>query len=156
MSLPEFFLKTVRQKRGIMFPPLIFGPTPPYANVPIAPQNYNPSQFFISNVTLGQSTTVTTTVNHNYVIAQLIRLIIPNGYGCTDLNERTGYVISIPAANQFVLNINSQGINPFLNLGLTQKPQCVPVGDVNQGVTNANGRTNAGTSIPGSFVNVSN
>ena len=53
------------------------GPIAPYNNLPIMPQYYAPSQFFISTVTRGQNTTVTTTVSHNYVVGQTVRLIIP-------------------------------------------------------------------------------
>ena len=52
-------------------------PTPPYQNPPIEPQFYQPSAFVISAITLGPQTTITTTVNNNYVIGQLCRLIIP-------------------------------------------------------------------------------
>lgn len=132
------------------------GPIPPYSNVPIEPQNYNPSQFFISGVTLGTTTLVTTTVDMNYVIGQLVRLIIPKGYGCTQLNEQTGYVIFIPLSNQVVLNIDSsQNVNNFINASSRQQPQIVPVGDINLGTINQNGPKYSGTYIPGSFINVS-
>jgi len=71
------------------------GPTPLYNNVPIHPEYYQPSRFVISNVSLGQTTFVTTTVNHNYVIGQNIRLIIPPFNGCRQLNGSQSYVISM-------------------------------------------------------------
>lgn len=136
-------------------PPLIFGPVPPYNNPPIEPQFFQPSVFFISAITLGQTTTVTTTVNNNYVIGQECRLIIPNGYGSRGLNEQTGFVISIPAANQVVLNINSIGIDPFINAGLPTQAQIVAVGDVNSGIISSTGRVLLTTNIPGAFINIS-
>lgn len=140
-----------------MFPPLISGPIPPYSNPPIAPQNFNPSQFFISNISLGVGTTVTTTVNHNFVIGQEVRLVIPFASGCRQLNEQTGFVTSIPASNQVVLNIDSsRNVDPFVVSSSKTQPQIMPVGDVNMGVQNANGRTSTSTVIPGSFINVSN
>ena len=79
-------------------------PIPPYSNPPIQPQFYQPGRFVISNITLGQTTTVTvlpTSFNTvstplNYVVGQLVRLLIPNGYGCTQLNNIPAYVLSIP------------------------------------------------------------
>ena len=88
------------------------GPVPPYTNPPIQPENYQPRRFVISNITLGQTTLVTTLINHDYVVGQLCRLIIPPSYGCSQLNETSGYVISIPASDQVVLDIYSQGGNP--------------------------------------------
>jgi|SRR5215831_2090812 len=139
-----------------MQPPLIFGPQPPFNNPPIQPQFYQPSMFFISNIVLGKTTTVTTVVNQNYVIGQLTRLIIPMQSGCRQLNEQEGYVISIPASNQVVLNIDSsENVDPFTSSTASNQPQIVAVGDVNTGFLNSNGPTMTGTSIPGSFLNIS-
>lgn len=132
------------------------GPTPPYQNVPIQPQNYVPRQFFISNVTLGQQTTVTTTVNLNYVIGQLCRLLIPPYSGCYQLNELTGYVVSIPMPNQVVLTIDSSvGVNQFTSSSNSNQPQIVAVGDINSGVISNTGANIQFESIPGAFINVS-
>ena len=53
-----------------MSTPAISGPIAPYSNVNINAQFYQPSLFIISAVTLGVTTTVTTTQNNNYVIGQ--------------------------------------------------------------------------------------
>lgn len=138
-------------------PPLIFGPIAPENNPPINPQWYIPSTFNISAITLGPTTTVTTTKNHNYVIGQLTRLLIAQPFGAQQLNEQQAIVIGIPAANQVVLQLNSTNSNPFVanpTLNLTQ-PQIVAVGDVNSGTINPNGRQNTGTFIPGSFIDIS-
>jgi len=135
---------------------MVSGPIPPFSNVPINAQYYLPSQFFISDITLGVQTTVTTTVNHNYVIAQSVRLLIPPTFGCRQLNETQGFVLSIPAPNQVVVSINSSiNVDPFVSsLAITQ-PQIVAIGDINQGATNANGPSKMTTFIPGSFIDVS-
>lgn len=136
-------------------PPLIFGPIAPENNPPINPQYYLPSVFDISALVLGSSTTVTTSVNHNYVIGQLVRLLIPQSFGSFQINEQTGYVTSIPAANQVVVNINSTMANAF-QIGVTTTPaQIVAVGDINSGVINSQGRINNGIFIPGSFIDIS-
>lgn len=136
-------------------PPLLNGPQPPYNNPPIAPQYYQPSRFIISALSIGTTTTVTTSVSNNYVVGQKCRLLIPNGYGCTQLNEQTGIVIDIPADNQVIINLNSQYANIFINAGLLQKPQIVAIGDVNTGAINNHGRFYTKTFIPGSFINIS-
>lgn len=138
-----------------MIPPLITGPIPPYNNPPIQPQYYLPKQFFISAITLGQNTTITTTINHDYVIGQLCRLIVPNGYGTRELNEQLGYVISIPMSNQVVLNIDSINFSSFINASLLKKAQILAVGDINSGNVNTNAPYSEKTFIPGSFINIS-
>lgn len=137
------------------FPYPYVGPIADLNNLPIAPQNYQPRFFFISAITLGQSTTVTTTVNHNYVVGNQCRLIIPQVNGSSQLNEQTGYVTSVPAANQVVLNINSSmNVNAFVTSTTKTQPQIVAIGDINQGQTNT-GRSGNLTYVPGSFINIS-
>lgn len=131
-------------------------PIPAYSNLPINAQYYEPNQFFISAVSLGTTTTVTTTVNLNFVVGQLVRLIIPPTFGCRQLNGVTGYVLSIPNPNQVVLSINSsQNVDAFTSSAATTQPQILPVGDVNTGTTNNSGRNNTGTFVPGAFINIS-
>lgn len=133
------------------------GPIPPYSNPPIEPQFFQPSVFPISGLSLGGSTTVTTTENHNYVIGQLCRLIIGQSWGSYQLNEMLGYVTSIPASNQVVLNINSQNANSF-KTGFGTNPQIVAVGDVNSGLISSTGNrlpNGLVPTIPGSFINIS-
>jgi len=132
------------------------GPYPPFSNVAIQPQYYQPSQFFISAISLGQITTVTTTANMNYVIGQQVRLIIPYGFGSRQLNEQTGFVTAISAANQVVLDLNSSNADPFVNNALiTTKPQILAIGDRSSGQISLTGRVNSNTFIPGSFINIS-
>ena len=133
------------------------GPTAPENNPPIKPQYYKPKKFVISSITTGFVTSVTTVLPMDYVIGQLVRLLIPQTYGARQLNERQGYVIGIPAPNQVLINIDSQICDPFISspaYGPTP-PQICAIGDVNTGQINANGRTSTGTNIPGSFINIS-
>lgn len=136
-------------------------PIPAYANVPIEADFYQPSRFVISAISLGVMTTVTTTQDMNYVIGQLVRLIIPPTFGSRQLNESQGYVIDIPAANQVTLTINSQGFDAFISSSSTTKAQILAIGDVNTGYVSSTGRSipttdgNTNIEIPGSFINIS-
>ena len=132
------------------------GPTPPENNPPINPQYYQPSVFSISALTLGPTTLITTSIDNNYVVGQLVRLIIPNKYGTFQLNESQGYVLSIPQADQVIVGIDSSNANTFIPSpsGITTKPQIMAIGDINTGQTNT-GRTGNITYIPGSFINIS-
>lgn len=136
-------------------------PIPPYQNVPIQSQFYQPSQFVITAISLGPTTTITTAIDNNYVIGQLCRLTIPSKYGSRALNEQQAYVISLPASDQVVLDLNSTGSDPFipsptfLPFESQTPPQIMAIGDINTGVVNGNGRSPVGTFIPGSFINIS-
>jgi hypothetical protein len=135
-----------------MSTPAITGPVPPYSNVNIAPQNFQPSQFFISAIGLGSTTTVTTTVNNNYVIGQEVRLLIPPSFGCRQLDGQTGFVLSLPAQNQVQININSSvNVDPFIASSATTQPQIVAIGNINTG----NNDLVSSVTIPGAFINIS-
>ena len=141
----------------MLFPyyPVITGPIAPYSNVAINTTYYKPLQFFISAISNGQTTTVTTTVNHDYVIGQLCRLLIPRFNGEIQLNEQLGYVISIPNPNQVVLNIDSSKYDTFVTSTRPAQPQIVAVGDVNSGHINDHGQFCTKPWIPGSFREIS-
>jgi len=82
--------------------------------------------------------------------------LIPNGFGSTQLNQQTGFVTSIPAPNQVVLNLNSSHADPFINNPkFTTKAQIVAIGDENSGHINYSGTRCQKTYIPGSFRNIS-
>lgn len=131
-------------------------PIPAYQNVPIEPQFYQPSRFVITAISLGATTIVTTSIAHNYVIGQTIRLIIPPSFGCIQLNESQGNVLSIPSPTQVEISINSlRNVDPFILFTATTVAQILAIGDINQGNTNSQGRQNTGTFIPGSFIDIS-
>jgi hypothetical protein len=136
---------------------LFSNPQAPERNSPIVPQFYSPSIFFITGIILGQATTVTTAVAHNYVIGNTVRLHIPQTYGTRQLNEQSGLVISIPSPTQVLLAIDSTQYDSFNSspaYGPT-KPQICGTGDYNSGAINAYGRVSNITYIPGSFLNTS-
>jgi hypothetical protein len=138
-------------------PPLIYGPIAPESNPPINPQYYLPSTFNIAGISNGLTTLVTTTVNHNYLVGQEVRFLISQLYGERQLNEQTGFVVNIPAANQVIVGIDSTFFDVFVanpTSGTTQ-PQIVAVGDVNTGTINSQGRKSTGTYIPGAFIDIS-
>jgi len=137
------------------YPPLITGPIPPYANIPIRPDYFKPRFFFISGIALGVTTVITTTVDHDYVIGQLVRLIIPQWSGTRELNEQEAYVIDIPASNQVTLDFDSNGFTAFTSSSQPTQPQILGIGDISFGNINASGNLNTSISVPGAYINIS-
>lgn len=131
-------------------------PTPLYSNPPIEAQFYQPSRFVISAVTLGATTTITTTASMNYLIGQQVKLFIPPGYGCIQLNGKSGYVVSLPATNQVEISIDSsRNVDPFIAANLNNSPAITAIGDVNSGIISTTGANIPSTSIPAAFINIS-
>lgn len=131
------------------------GPQPLYTNPPIQPEFYQPRMFFIDDITRGSNTTVTTTDDHDFVIGQVVRLIIPQEFGIRQLNGLQGIVISLPADNEVLVNIDSRFMNNFISSSGGTQPQILPIGDENSGQINSSGRVNNLTYIQGSFINIS-
>lgn len=113
------------------------------------PNAYAPNLGFISALSLGSTTTVTTTAPTNFQVGQEIAFRIPSAWGTTQLNSSNdviipgspiyGYVTSVTNSTQFVVNINSTGYTAF-NTNQTVAsvpglsfPQVVAVGDNNLG-----------------------
>lgn len=135
--------------------PVISGPVALYNNLPIRADFYQPRRFDIQSITLGQTTIVTTILDMDYVVGQLVRLLIPFGYGSTQLNQVKGYVIALLSSNSVEIDIDSsKNVNIYVNGGYSQRPQIVPVGDIANGAVNLTNKTMQ-TYIPGSFINIS-
>lgn len=131
-------------------------PVPAYANVPIRADYYKPKRFVIANITLGFTTLVETVLDMDYVIGQQVRLVIPIGYGCSQINNRTAYVISIPTTKTVVLDLDSsRNVDPYVAGSERDSPEILAIGDINTGPTNTEGNINNITYIPGSFINIS-
>lgn len=113
------------------------------------PDLYFPGDSFISAITTGATTTITTTAQNNFQVGQEVAFRIPKIWGTTELNSLPntlipgspiyGYVISVTNNVTFVVNINSTGFtafNPapaFASYPGEKWPQVVAVGDVNSG-----------------------
>ena len=131
-------------------------PVPPYANVPIHAEFYQPRQFFITDIILGPTTLIQTALDMDYVIGQEIRLLIPPKFGTYQLNNALGYVIDIPALNQVIVEIISiENVDAFILATTPTQPQIFAIGDINSGIISSTGRQIPATNIPGSFINVS-
>ena len=139
------------------YPFPITGPIAPEINPTIEPGYYNPSRFVISAISLGATTTITTSVAHNYSLGQEVRVFVPYYYGTFQINGLSGFVETIPSTTQVTININSVAFNSFISspsYGPT-KPQIIAIGDIRTGGINNNGLLNQATTIPGAFINVS-
>lgn len=126
-------------------------PTGAFVRQILYPFLYEPGVAFISAISTGTTTTITTTDPHNFVVGQEIGFRIPSAYGTTQLNELPNnttpgspvyyYVTSVSSNTQFVCTANSTGFTAFnTNQTVAQMvgqslPQVVAVGDVNSGGT---------------------
>jgi Ubiquitin-activating enzyme E1 FCCH domain len=120
---------------------------------------YVPQGSIITAISTGTTTTITTAINHKFVVGQEVFFVVPpvqgsaTAWGTVQLDsagvlQQTGipqqaYVTSIPNPNQIVVNVNSTGFTAFAfptsaqaSLGMTFA-QVFAIGDQNSGTTNA-------------------
>lgn len=128
---------------------LTASPTGAFVMQVLYPFLYAPGDNVVSFLTLAATTTVVTSMYHNFEVGQEIAFRIPTVYGTTQLNSLPnviipgspiyGYVTSVTDNWTFVCSINSIGYTafntnqPFANYPGLQFPQVVAAGDVNTG-----------------------
>jgi len=113
------------------------------------PALYVPGTTVISAISLGSTTTITTTAPHNMQVGQEVGFRITTAWGTTQLNSLPnsfipgspvyGFVTSVTNSTTVVVNINSSSFTAFnVNQPVAavpglEFPQMVAVGDVNSG-----------------------
>lgn len=125
-------------------------PSGAYVKKILYPFLYAPGVSYISAITTGTTTTITTTRPHNLVAGQEVAFMIPASWGTTQLNQLPnttipgspvyGYVVSVTNSTTVVVNINSSSYTAFnsnqtvaaVQAGLSF-PQMIAAGDVNTG-----------------------
>lgn len=136
----------------------IHGPVSAENNPPIVPQYYRPGVYYITAITRGRETIITTNKANQYVVGQQVRFVIPDTYRMIELNGMQAFIQNIIDTTSFLIRLDSSQYNDFdanPSYGPT-RPQVMAIGDINSGVpANASGRTNQGTTPPGAFINTS-
>jgi len=136
---------------GSNYTALSGSPSGAYVKKVLYPFLYPPQDNFISAVTTGSTTTVTTTMYHNFVVGQEIAFRIPPQWGIIQLNSLPnnlipgqpiyGVVTSLTDNWTFVCNINSSAYTAYTsniavaNVPGLSFPQVLSVGDFNTGGT---------------------
>lgn len=118
---------------------------------------YLPFTCDITAITTGQTTIITTSVKHSFVIGNEVSFQIPKEYGMRQLDKENGYVLSITDYTVEV-NIDSLGFDAFViptvnPLIVLDPPQIIPIGDANTGYVLPGGQKPT-LQIPGAFRNV--
>lgn len=124
-------------------------PTGAYVMKVLYPFLYAPGQGWVSAITTGSTTTVTTTCAHNFVVGQEIGFLIPNAYGTTQLNTLPNLIIpgnplyyivtSVTSSTVFVCSANTSGATAFnsnqtiASVPTSQPAQVFAIGTYNTG-----------------------
>lgn len=104
--------------------------------IPFDPIFY-PRRRFITSVTTGSTTVVKMSVTHGYKVGQLVRFVVPDVFGMTQLNGLTGSITAIntttTSGNTITVNIDSSSFTAFAYPASTLVPisfaEVIPVGE---------------------------
>lgn len=113
-----------------------------YRIIPFNPLFYPPWRYVV-NISQAANAQVTTSVAHQYVVGQQVRLETSTPFGMVEINGLTGNILSIVDAYNFTVDINSSGFTAFtfpLVASVPFSPALVnPVGETaNANISNPN------------------
>lgn len=106
----------------------------------IAQPIYQPAMRIINSITQANNAVVTTSFAHDYRSGDIVRIIIPSGYGMTQLNDQQSE-ITVTGDTTFTLNIDTSDYDAFVvpaTFPLSyQHAQVVPIGEINSTLLSA-------------------
>ena len=73
---------------------------------------FQPAMRIISSITSTNPAVVTTSINHDYVSGEIIRLIVPNIFGMTQANNRSGEITVINDTS-FSIKVDALSFDAF-------------------------------------------
>jgi hypothetical protein len=115
-----------------------------YQNALVSP-TYMPAVRDIAAITNAPQALVTTTFPHSYISGLIVRLIIPNNFGMTLVNQSQG-TITVTSDTEFTIDIDTTQVDPFVIPAVQPgnnytAAQVTPIGEI-------------AAILTGSFVNV--
>lgn len=118
---------------------------------------YIPFTCDISSIAQGATTTITTAINHGFIVGNSVQFVIPPQYGMRQLDKMVGYVLSF-TSNTITVNIDSTLFDAFVipipafSIIVFDPAQVLPVGDANTGYVTPD-VSHPALQIPGTFRN---
>lgn len=119
---------------------------------------YSPKVVDIQSITQAVNCLVTTAIDHTFVVGQQVQFFIPPQWGMRQLDGLKGYVLTIPAADQFTTNIDTSSFDAFITPTLPMyvvidPAQVAGIGDQNSGTLSPGGIPANPNTIPGAYQN---
>ena len=108
----------------------------------IANPTYQPAMRLVSDITIGNNPTITTTIDHEYLVGLIVRLYVPALFGMIQVDQVTGSITSVPTSSSFILSIDTSGFDTFVVPDpepwyLNKYALVVPIGEDNSFLTQA-------------------
>jgi hypothetical protein len=119
---------------------------------------YTPTIEEIENISQSNPALITTAVDHTYVVNQQVQFFMPPQCGMIQLDKMKGYILDIPTADTFTVNIDTSHFDAFVTptppaFVVIETPQVAGIGDANYGELAPGGVLPTPQQIPGNFIN---
>ena len=106
----------------------------------VASPTYQPAMRIISAITQANPASITTSIDHDYITGEIVRLRIPDTFGMSQINGKQGE-ITVTGNDTFTINIDSSKFDAFaIPAPLPPAYTCaqvVPIGEINSILTAA-------------------
>lgn len=97
---------------------------------------FQPAMRVVTTITNGYPCVVTTSFAHNYFTGDIIRIIIPLGFGMQQINNQFSPITVIDETT-FAMNIDTTNYDVFTVVDNNQSAQSLPIAEVNATVYGA-------------------
>lgn len=88
-----------------------------------------PEFLYVTSISQASQAVVTVSVDHNYVVGQLIHFSVPSSFGMTEIDQLTGKIVAINTADRspyvgygFTVDIDTSGFSSFAFPASTASP----------------------------------
>ena len=106
-----------------------------WRRIPFDPMFY-PRRRFITFISQAASAVIEMSVTHQFTVGQSVRVMVPAGWGMTQINNQVGTITAISVVNNTItVNIDSTAFTAFayptsaIAAGGVTQPQVVPLGE---------------------------
>lgn len=105
-------------------------------NGAVAVPLYQPAMRVITNITNASIPTVTTSFAHNYINTDIVRIVIPTGFGMSQINGLVSPIV-VTSPTTFTISINTLTFDTFNDPNNGQFCQSIPMSENNSTIYGA-------------------
>jgi len=101
---------------------------------------FQPARRIISAITNANPAAIQTSFDHDYFTGDIVRLIIPEGFGMWQADKLVG-TVTVTGGDTFTINIDTTSFDSFSDPDNGRVAQIIPVGEVHSSLDGATKNT---------------
>lgn len=100
-------------------------------NGAVADPDFQPSMRVITAITNANPAGITTSFDHDFFVTDIVRIIIPRGFGMAQINNRVVQIVEITSPTTFTIAIDTSDFDVFNDPGNNQFAQVIAIAEDN-------------------------